>query len=236
MTKIINLISSPRNISTALMYSFAQRDDTKVVDEPYYGYYLTKSKIEHPGQQEIIDTMEVDPVEITKNIFSDQDKPVLFLKNMAHHLIEMDLSFLEKMTPLFLIRDPQKLIASFAKVIPNPTATDIGVKKQFDLFKMFNSRNPVVLDSGELLKNPQSVMQKLSDKLEISFENNMLSLPAGAIKEDGIWAKYWYKNVHTSTGFQKPTENKTVLPAHCQELYESSKKFYNHLYQYSIKA
>jgi len=35
----INLWSSPRNVSTALMYSFAQRLDTTVVDEPLYAYY-----------------------------------------------------------------------------------------------------------------------------------------------------------------------------------------------------
>ena len=38
---IINLISGPRNVSTALMYSFAQRNDTNYYDEPFYGYYLT---------------------------------------------------------------------------------------------------------------------------------------------------------------------------------------------------
>ena len=36
----INLISGPRNISTALMYSFAQRPDTFVLDEPFYAFYL----------------------------------------------------------------------------------------------------------------------------------------------------------------------------------------------------
>ena len=36
---IINLISGPRNISTALMYSFAQRSDCQVWDEPFYANY-----------------------------------------------------------------------------------------------------------------------------------------------------------------------------------------------------
>ena len=52
----IMLWSSPRNISTALMYSFAQRSDTKVLDEPFYAYYLTNvnTKVDHPGKREII--------------------------------------------------------------------------------------------------------------------------------------------------------------------------------------
>ena len=236
MTKIINLISSPRTISTALMYSFAQRTDTKVVDEPFYGYYLTKSKIEHPDHQGIINVMETNPEKIIKTIFNYQKQPVLFLKNMAHHLIEMDLSFLKKMVNLFLIRDPQKLIASFARVIPNPKATDIGVKKQFELFKMLDKHNPLVLDSNEVLKDPPKVLQQLCEKLAIPFDPNMLSWTAGPIKEDGIWAKNWYKNVHASTGFGKPSANSIKLPERLRELSKSSKDYYNQLYHYSIKA
>ena len=54
--KKIMLWSSPRNISTALMYSFAQRSDTKVVDEPFYAYYLTQvnNKVDHPGKRKLL--------------------------------------------------------------------------------------------------------------------------------------------------------------------------------------
>ena len=48
--KIINLISGPRNLSTALKYSFAQRPDTKVIDEPIYAHYLLSTGISHPGR------------------------------------------------------------------------------------------------------------------------------------------------------------------------------------------
>jgi len=40
MTLRINCWSGPRNVSTALMYSFRQRTDTTVVDEPIYAHYL----------------------------------------------------------------------------------------------------------------------------------------------------------------------------------------------------
>ena len=32
--------SGPRNVSTALMRSWGNRDDTVVVDEPFYAHYL----------------------------------------------------------------------------------------------------------------------------------------------------------------------------------------------------
>ena len=51
--KIINLISGPRNLSTALMYSFSRRPDTKVVDEPFYAHYLSTTGIDHPGREAV---------------------------------------------------------------------------------------------------------------------------------------------------------------------------------------
>ena len=91
----INLISSPRNISTALMYSFAQRDDTTVLDEPFYAYYLVISGADHPGKDDVIRNQPIREEDVKKEIFSIQDKPVVFIKNMSHHLEVMDESFLD---------------------------------------------------------------------------------------------------------------------------------------------
>ena len=53
-TQVIHGISGPRNISTALMYSFAQRPGCAVVDEPFYGPYLQRTGLEHPGRDQIL--------------------------------------------------------------------------------------------------------------------------------------------------------------------------------------
>ena len=45
---IIFMWSGPRNLSTALMRSFENRNDTKVIDEPFYAYYLKKTQLNHP--------------------------------------------------------------------------------------------------------------------------------------------------------------------------------------------
>ena len=83
----LNVWSGPRNVSTALMYSFAQRSDTRVVDEPLYGHYLSVSSANHPGADEVIADMECDAnIVIRDVILGPCDKPVLFMKQMAHHL------------------------------------------------------------------------------------------------------------------------------------------------------
>tara|TARA_B100000475_G_scaffold30680_1_gene20315 strand:+ start:587 stop:1303 length:717 start_codon:yes stop_codon:yes gene_type:complete len=237
--KIINLISGPRNLSTALMYSFNQRPDTVVIDEPFYAHYLISTGIDHPSREETINSMSSNINEILDSIFSMKNTKVLFLKNMAHHHNNIDLFFLKKMTNLFLIRNPKQLIASFAQVIINPSMKDIGLKESWDLFNyVSNSMNktPIVLDSAQILKDPKKLLNKLCDNLGIDFYNEMLSWPRGGIKEDGVWAKHWYKNVHQSTGFMKQKTSKRELPKHCEALYFDALKYYNKLSKNSLKV
>ncbi|MEK6478727.1 sulfotransferase family protein [Catalinimonas sp. 4WD22] len=238
--KRIHLISNPRNLSTALMYSFAQRQDTRVVDEPLYAYYLKlRPDVDHPGKDEIMESMSSDLQQVIDEVLlKEYDRPIFFIKDMAHHLIEMKLDFMLSMTNLFLIRNPKQLIASIGKVMKQPEMEDIGSKQQYELYHWLkeHGQNPVVLDSGELLKDQEGVMQKLCAALDIPFDENMLQWKAGARPEDGVWAKYWYHNIHQSTGFSKQETSRRSLPDHLQPLYEKARPYYDALYQHSIKA
>lgn len=238
--KRIHLISGPRNISTALMYSFANRPDTKVVDEPFYAYYLkTHPEIDHPGKDETLKSQstELDSI-ISEVVFKQYENQVFFIKNMAHHLDGIDWTFLNQLTNVFLIRNPQQLIASFAQVIPNPTMLDIGLELEKDIFDYLleNGTTPIVLDSNHILTDPKTVLGNLCKKIDIPFHESMLKWEAGPIGEDGVWAKYWYANVHKSTGFQKQKTSERPFPSHLGGLLEEAMMHYNYLSQHSIKA
>src|ERR1041384_4714581 len=56
----IAMWSGPRNISTAMMRSWGNRDDTFVCDEPLYAYYLKTTGLQHPLAHEIIAGCEND--------------------------------------------------------------------------------------------------------------------------------------------------------------------------------
>ena len=90
--KAVCLWSGPRNVSTALMYSFAQRPDTKVVDEPLYGHFLRVTGTVHPGRDEVMANVNCDGDEVMRELLTPSpDNPdVLFMKQMAHHLVEID--------------------------------------------------------------------------------------------------------------------------------------------------
>lgn len=235
----INLWSSPRNISTAMMYSFAQRDDTAVFDEPLYAHYLTTTGIDHPGKDEILESQNNDGEKVINEIIlANHNKPISFFKQMTHHLVDVDLDFLSQTKNIIFIRDPKQIIASYAQVRNDVTMQDVGIEKQWQLYNHLtkNNLNCIVLDSNEILKSPQNVLQQLCDALQISFTEKMLHWPAGAKPYDGIWAKYWYDNVHRSTAFEKQKTSERDLPFYLESLYKDCKTFYDQLYPYSIKA
>lgn len=233
---IINLISGPRNISTALMYSFAQRSDTKVIDEPFYAHYLKKTRLDHPGRTETMASMPTDPTEVLAHIRAlERGNKVVFVKNMAHHHEGLNWDYINGMKNVFLIRDPKQLIASFSQVIHHPTLQDIGLKYEADLldFMIANSKeDPIVIDSNNILPDPKAGLEMLCKRLGISFESSMLSWEAGPIEEDGTWAKYWYKNVHNSTGFAMQKTSERSLPEHCESLYAEAQPYYEKLAKY----
>jgi len=232
-TTRINLWSSPRNVSTALMYSFAQRVDTTVVDEPLYAYYLHKSKAEHPGQVAILAAMESDLNKLVDSVLlKPYETPIVFFKQMTHHLFERDYDFLQPFKNIIFIRNPRLIIRSYAKVIKTISMQDIGIKQQVELLEVLD--NPIVLDSKNLLKNPEACLQKLCSSLEIPYTKNMLQWPSGARKEDGVWAKYWYANVHASTCFNAYEETDFDLGPEHETLAENCRPYYKKLLAYSL--
>jgi hypothetical protein len=160
---------------------------------------------------------------------------MVFLKDMAQHLINMDLSFIKELENIIYIRNPKQVIASFAQVIPNPTINDIGIKNTLDIYNYLD-KDAIVLDSSELLKDPKSIWQQLCDRLNIDFDPAVLKWQAGARPEDGVWAKYWYANVHQTNGFNKQITSESVLPKHLENLNEEAQEYYKVLIADSIKA
>lgn len=225
----INLWSGPRNVSTALMYAFAQRPDTTVVDEPLYGHYLRVADAVHPGMIEVMADMECDGERVVRElILGPCATPVLFLKQMAHHLVDLERGFLAQTVNVLLIRDPVQMLPSLAQTLPLPNLRDTGLAIQWELYQQLLAlgQQPPVIDSQALLRNPAGILRALCAQLAIPFTEQMLQWPAGARPEDGVWAKYWYKSVHQSTGFEPYRAKRAPFPprllpllAECQPYY-----------------
>lgn len=237
----ICLWSGPRNISTALMYSFAQRDDTVVYDEPLYAHYLSKTpaRAYHPGAEEVMANMENDGEKVVRHlILGKQPKPVAFFKHMTHHLIHLDKGFLSRTVNVLLTRDPVDMLPSYAEQIETPTLTDVGYKAHIELLDYLSAigQTPPVLDSKQVLLNPKKVLGELCERMGISFQDAMLGWQAGARPEDGCWAKYWYASVHQSTGFGTYRRKTAPFPERLKPLLEECKPYYDMLSKLAITA
>lgn len=235
----LSVWSGPRNVSTALMYSFRQRADTVVVDEPLYGHYLSTTDADHPGAREVLKVMDADGERVVRDvILGPCERRVHFLKNMAHHLPGLDPGFLREITNVLLIRDPTEMLPSLAEQLFSPTMRDTGLREQAYILDSILSRDeePIVLDARGLLLDPPGVLRGACARLGIPFEDAMLSWPAGPKPEDGVWAEHWYHNVHVSTGFAHYSPREDPFPAHLEPLLEECLPVYERLKNYAIRA
>lgn len=235
----VALWSGPRNISTALMYSFAQRSDTRVFDEPLYGHFLnTYPEAWRPDRVESMRVMNLDGERVVRELFlAESERPVVFTKNIACHISGLNWSFLSRCKNVLLIREPAPVIASYTRNIQQPSMLDLAYEVQREIWNVLNEQGqpPVVIDSKEVLKNPEGMLRVLCHAVGIAFDASMLQWKAGARSEDGPWAKYWYHNVHRSTGFASHEPTKVTVPEHLRELEAQCAEHYNFLVSKSLK-
>ena len=234
----IAMWSGPRNISTAMMRSWGNRPDAFVCDEPFYAYYLHATGRAHPGAGEVIASGETDWRKVVTRLIDDvpEGKRIFYQKQMTHHLLpEIDRGWLAAVTNCFLIRDPREVIVSYIKKNNDPTLEDIGFVQQAEIFDWVRAHTgavPPVIDSRDVLENPERILRLLCDAVGVAFLDAMLSWPPGLRATDGVWAKHWYGEVATSTIFRKPPRREPEpIPERLLNVYERSRESYDRLYQ-----
>ncbi|MEX0283824.1 MAG: HAD family hydrolase [Paracoccaceae bacterium] len=197
----IAMWSGPRNLSTAMMYSFASRGDCAVWDEPFYAAYLAITGLQHPLTAEILEAHENDPAEVAAMCAGPipDGQPHFYLKLMTHHMLDdIPLDWAADYTHVHLIRHPARVISSYSAKRENPTLEDLGYPQQVALYRQLGG---VVVDSDDIRADPAGTLGRLCTAIGLPFTDQMLHWPAGPRAEDGVWAQHWYNAVHQSTGF-----------------------------------
>jgi hypothetical protein len=231
----IAMWSGPRTVSTALMRAWENRPDTVVADEPLYAFYLDRTGIDHPGRDEVIASQPTDWRVVLARLTSaplPAGAVIGYAKHMTHHLLpEVDRAALAPLRHAHLIRDPRELLASYARVRTEPTLADLGLAQQAEIFERFGG--PVV-DSRDLLADPEGILRALCQALGVPFTPQMLAWPPGPRDTDGVWAPYWYASVQSSTGFTPHRPPTNPLPARLEPLAEQCTPYFSRLHRYRI--
>lgn len=210
----IAMWSGPRNISTALMRAFENRPDCAVVDEPLYAAYLAATDVDHPARDAVLRSQNRDWRAVVASLCRETPAPIYYQKHMTQHLLPaMDLAFTARLQNCFLIREPRRIIASYARVRPEFSLAELGFVQQKSLFDRECQRlgqAPPVIDAELLLAKPRSVLTALCERFGIAFTEHMLRWPAGPRDSDGVWAPHWYAAVWQSTGFHSASASKAA--------------------------
>src|SRR5690606_30864907 len=172
----IAMWSGPRNLSTAMMYSFGNRPDFEAVDEPFYAAYLKASGITHPMQAQIMAAQDADPAKVAAACAAEPAQH-RYMKHMAHHMLDgMPLGWAKTCINIHLIRHPARVIASYAAKRESPTLQDIGYAQQTALYDKIGG---LIIDSHDIRDNPEAALRTLCDAIDLPFSDSMLHWPAG---------------------------------------------------------
>ncbi len=242
MTLRIAMWSGPRNLSTAMMRSFGNRADTFVSDEPFYGCFLKATGADHPMREEVIAGMDCDWRSVMAGLrgATPDGSSVWYQKHMWHHMTgPIGYDDFDGFTHAFLIREPERMIASYLRKREVATFEDFGLERQAEFFEREADRlgrAPPVIDARDVLANPQTILSKLCDALRIPWDKAMLAWEPGPRPTDGPWAPHWYAAVEASSGFGPPETDPIVLPDEARRLAERCRPYYDRLAGYRIRG
>ncbi|HVK91720.1 MAG TPA: hypothetical protein VM468_10035 [Mycoplana sp.] len=242
MTIRIAMWSGPRNLSTAMMRSFGSRSDTFVSDEPFYGAYLKATGDLQPMADQVMASMDCDWASVARTMAGPcpTGAPIWYQKHMAHHMVgPIAHDDLPSLTHAFLIRDPARVVASYAAKRIAVRPDHLGVERQVDFFEREADRlgrAPPVVDSADILANPEGVLSRLCREIGIEWDPAMLLWQAGLRETDGIWASHWYDAVAASTGFGPPDQGQVELDDDAQRVADTCRPYYERLAEHRITA
>ena len=235
---ILAMWSGPRNLSTAMMRSFANRPDViDVMDEPLYASYLFRSPKRHPMHDEILKSQPTSYKEAINSCLIESPG-ISFQKHMVQHVnFDESNDWMSSLKNFFLIRKPEFVVPSFYLKYPDADINDLGFYQQYELYKYISditNEEPPVVDATDIRNEPEKVLKLLCGKLDIEWDSQMLEWQKGIHDYDGVWASHWYHSVHSSNCFIPEKNYSTDFDINISELIFQSTKFYDSLAQKKI--
>ncbi len=159
--------------------------------------------------------------------------PIWYQKHMPHHMVgPVSILDMPHHSHAFLIRAPERVVASYCNKneLRDPEMLGFAqLKRYFEAEYSRSGRVPPVVDSDDILANPERTLSKLCDALDIPWTAGMLSWRKGPHPTDGVWGAHWYDKVNASTGFSGPRTQVPVLDGPYAEIADACREDYEAL-------
>jgi hypothetical protein len=232
------------------MRSFGSRSDTLDSDEPFYGCFLKDTGADHPMREEVIAAMDTDwrsvmeslrgPIPEGQSLDRGTVPNIWYQKHMWHHMVgPVGYEDFGGFTHAFLIREPERMIASYLRKRESAAFEDFGLERQAEFFEREADRlghAPPVIDANDVLSDPEGALSKLCEALGFPWNPAMLRWAPGRRETDGPWAPHWYGAVEKSTGFAAPETGPVDLPQEALRLAERCRPYYERLAAHRVRA
>lgn len=198
----------PRSRSTAMERAFHEGGGLEILHEPflaaYYGPEGTGRALPHydpaPGAPDTYSGVRAE-IEAKAAV-----GPVL-LKDMSYyvaHRLERERDFFLRLTNTFLVRDPAETVPSYARLDPEVTLDEIGHEalwQHVDWLRRETGRRPVVIDSADLVADPEGILRAYCAATGLTFRERMLDWNAPPPDQ---WQEVagWHEAVSAASGIE----------------------------------
>ncbi len=246
MHPILVLWATPRSTSTAFEWMMRQRGDMTCFHEPFGEWWYEgdgalwpRLKPDSPRRPGV--TFET----VWQKIRDEAVKGPVFSKDFPHYIENhWTDEFLSHFNHSFLIRDAAKVVTSVQKKWPDVHLKELAFAEQRELFDRIADRDgkaPPVVDSDDLLENPEGIVSAYCDAVGIPFIKKALTWEPGAETSGYSWydGGSWHDKLKNSTGLAPQPRGYVDIahaPDRAKELYELVHEHYEHLYKFRLKA
>ncbi|MEM7074576.1 MAG: sulfotransferase family protein [Pseudomonadota bacterium] len=244
MHRIIALWAVPRSTSTAFEWMMRQRGDLDCLHEPFgEAWYQGEDPLWHRFKDGEKTTPGLTLESVWRDICERAERGPVFLKDFPHYINHMwTPEFLSHFTHAFLIRDPAKTITSMADKWPDFHEGEVGFPEQralFDLLWALNGSPPPVVDSDDLLENPEEMTRAFCDAVEIPFIPEALQWEPGGDPSAHSWwdGGSFHANLAASTGLTAQKRRYVALdalPPRAAQIHRRMRPHYDQLYKHRI--
>ncbi len=245
MNKILILWAVPRSTSTAFEWMMRQRGDLSCWHEPFGEAWYQGEEPRWPRATK--DSLRIKGLtfeSVWQELKTDAEKKQVFSKEFPHyveHFWQADKFELDHFRHSFLIRDPAKVLTSMYKHWPDFYLVETAfaeLRLLFDKFRAYYGTIPPVIDSDDLLENPEAIVQRYCEAMEIPFMKEALSWDPADERFSWYDGGSWHDNLRGSDGL-KPQKRQYIniedAPERVKLIYELVMPHYEYMYQFRLQ-